>query len=152
MSHHHPYHDPHHTCAVLALFLGALLAACDRNGRTVAQQVDATTIAATERSAPTLTSDPREASPAVGQGFEAVADPAINTSRDAAITAEVNAQLARDEALSAVRIDVDTSAGQVVLRGSVPDTAARARATDLAGGVDGVVSVRNELMVQLHVR
>jgi osmotically-inducible protein OsmY len=152
MSHHHPYQYPRHICALLALCLGALLAACDRNGRAVAQQVDATTIAATERSVQTLTPDPRQASHAVGQGFEAVADPAINASRDAAITAEVNAQLARDEALSAVHIDVDTSAGQVVLRGSVPDTAARARATDLAGGVDGVVSVRNDLMVQLNVR
>lgn len=64
----------------------------------------------------------------------------------------MTAQLARDEVLSAVHIDVDTSAGQVVLRGSVPDTAARALATDLAGGVGGVVSVRNELMVQLQVQ
>jgi len=62
MSHHHPYHCPRHTCAVLALSLGALRAACDRNGRAVAQQVDATTIAATERSAQTWTSDPRKAS------------------------------------------------------------------------------------------
>lgn len=147
MSHHH-----HHVCAVLALSLGALLAACDRGDRrTVGQQVDAT-FATTERTAQTLTSDARKASRDVDPEPGQAADPAINTSRDAAISAELNARLARDDALSALHIDVDTAAGHVVLRGSVPDTAARSRATDLAGGVDGVVSVRNELMVQPQLR
>lgn len=66
---------------------------------------------------------------------------------DAAITASVNAKLAKDDRLSATRIDVDTSAGNVALRGAAPDAAARDRATRLAADVKGVRHVDNQLVV-----
>lgn len=67
--------------------------------------------------------------------------------KDAAITTAVNAKLAQDKSLSALRIDVDTVNGRVSLRGTAPDAAARERATTLASAVDGVVSVDNQLTV-----
>lgn len=66
---------------------------------------------------------------------------------DATITTSVKAELARDPGLKARDIDVDTSAGTVSLRGTAPSSEARERATSLATGVSGVVTVKNELTV-----
>jgi len=66
---------------------------------------------------------------------------------DAVITTTVNAELAKDKGLSAMKIDVDTDAGRVALRGTAPDEAARERATQLAMTVKGVVNVDNQLKV-----
>ena len=66
---------------------------------------------------------------------------------DAVITTTVNAELVKDPALSALKIDVDTSAGRVALKGSAPSAAAKDRATQLASAVKGVVSVDNQLRV-----
>lgn len=67
--------------------------------------------------------------------------------RDAAITAKVSSEFAKDPDLSAIRIDVDTQAGAVRLTGPAPTQTAKDRATALAQGVEGVLSVRNELIV-----
>lgn len=75
------------------------------------------------------------------------ADSATNAVSDAAITAQVNAQLAKDPKLSAMAIDVDTAGGQVALHGTAPDASAKERATTLAQGVKGVQSVDNQLSV-----
>ncbi len=138
------------TCAALLALLSsaALLAGCDRDDqRTAGQKVDQA-IAATERTAAEIGAETREAGRDVQQAVGAAADSAANTARDVAITAEINARLARDEQLSALRINVDTAGGQVVLRGTAPTDAARDRATELARAVDGVVAVNNELTVQ----
>jgi hyperosmotically inducible protein len=68
---------------------------------------------------------------------------------DAVITTAVNAELAKDKNLSATKIDVDTAAGRVALRGTAPSATARDRATQLALSVKGVVSVDNQLTVQM---
>lgn len=67
---------------------------------------------------------------------------------DAAITASVSAGLARDPDLSAIKIDVDTKGGAVSLKGPAPTSAAKARAGDIAKGVQGVTSVDNQLEVK----
>jgi len=67
--------------------------------------------------------------------------------KDAAITAAINAELARDQALSAIKVNVDTNAGKVLLRGTAPTALAREKATTLARHVDGVVSVDNQLQI-----
>jgi osmotically-inducible protein OsmY len=72
----------------------------------------------------------------------------VDETRDAAITVETNALLARDIDPSALGINVDTAGGRVVFRGDAPDAAARDRATQLALRVDGVVGVNNELRVR----
>lgn len=67
--------------------------------------------------------------------------------QDASITTQVTAELARDPELSALKIDVDTHAGKVVLRGTAPSDAARNRAVTLVRAVSGVVDVDNQLRV-----
>ena len=66
---------------------------------------------------------------------------------NAAITASVRAELARDPDLGKLRIGVDADNGQVSLRGYVPDASTRDRATQLASAVEGVSNVDNRLVV-----
>lgn len=70
-----------------------------------------------------------------------------NSIDDATITAKVNATLAKDPDLSAVKIDVDTVGGKVTLNGPAPTTVARDRAETLAKSVEGVTAVNNQLVV-----
>ena len=67
---------------------------------------------------------------------------------DMAITASISAGFAKDADLSAIKIDVDTKNGVVSLMGPAPTTTARDRATTIAKGVKGVVSVDNKLVVK----
>jgi hypothetical protein len=64
---------------------------------------------------------------------------------DATITTKVNAALAKDKDLSAIRIDVDTQNGVVTLSGPAPTASAKERASDVARKVEGVTSVNNQL-------
>ena len=84
-----------------------------------------------------------EARAAGSQAAATVAESAT----DMAITTKVNAALAADDKLSALKIDVDTEAGNVALIGTAPDEASRDRATTLAAAVEGVVTVDNRLTV-----
>ncbi len=67
---------------------------------------------------------------------------------DAAITTRVNAQLAADPKLSAIKIDVDTNNGRVRLSGTSPDAESRDRATTMASAVSGVITVDNQLAIE----
>jgi osmotically-inducible protein OsmY len=67
---------------------------------------------------------------------------------DAAVTASVNADLAKDPDLSALKINVDTVNGHVTLHGTAPSENAKQRATKLAGNTKGVTSVDNQLTIQ----
>jgi len=67
---------------------------------------------------------------------------------DAAITASISAEFAKDADLSAIRIDVDTKDGNVTLYGPAPTAAARDKATLLAKSIKGVTSVSNKLTVK----
>ncbi len=67
---------------------------------------------------------------------------------DATITAAVSAGLAKDPDLSAIKIDVDTQAGKVTLRGPAPNPVAKERAEEIAKNVKGVSSVDNQLEVK----
>jgi osmotically-inducible protein OsmY len=83
----------------------------------------------------------------VKEASKNAADQASNKVSDALITTSVNAELAKDATLSALRINVDTESGRVALRGTAPDAAAKQRATQLASSVKGVVSVDNQLTI-----
>ncbi|MES2716382.1 MAG: BON domain-containing protein [Pseudomonadota bacterium] len=83
-----------------------------------------------------------------GTAVEKMADKVSDKVSDAGITASVNAELAKDETLSALRINVDTVDGKVSLRGTAPSSQARERATMLAKAVKGVSSVDNQLDVR----
>src|SRR5688572_13248990 len=67
---------------------------------------------------------------------------------DATITARVKAALIEDDELDAAEINVNTREGVVQLIGTVDDRADIARATTVADEIDGVRSVRNELVVE----
>jgi osmotically-inducible protein OsmY len=137
--------------AGLALALvaaAALLAACQRepDEPTVGQRIDGA-VASVERKAEEVKADTAAATAEARADAKAAADTAGTAVKDAAITAAVNAKLAADPDLSAIRIDVDTTAGRVALRGDAPTMAARDRAATLAREVDGVVAVDNELAI-----
>lgn len=72
---------------------------------------------------------------------------AANKVDDASITAKVNAALAADKELSAIRIDVDTRDGVVTLSGPTSTAGAKARAAEVAHKVKGVQSVNNQLTI-----
>ncbi len=125
-------------CALAALFA---LGACQRNdadqmSQTAGERVDAT-VASAENKAEEIKADVNRA-----------ADQASDKAKDLSITTAVNAELARDPQLSAVKINVDTVDGRVVLKGTAPDEASRERATSLASSISGVLGVDNQLTVQ----
>jgi len=66
---------------------------------------------------------------------------------DARISTAVQATLTSDKASNFTRIDVDTTNGIVYLNGTVQDAKQKARAEQLAGRVDGVKKVVNNLQV-----
>ena len=125
------------------------VAGCQRadDNRTAGQQLDEA-VAKTQQKAAESNETIKQTSREVGQAMGNAADAVANKSRDAAITAAVKTQLVGDSSLSALSINVDTSGGRVVLRGSAPTSTARDRATELARAVDGVSAVENELRVQ----
>lgn len=82
---------------------------------------------------------------------EATKDAAANIGAavtDATITTKIKAALVADDQLKALKINVETKDGKVVLTGAAPDAGSRDRATTMAKTVDGVVDVDNRLTVQ----
>jgi hyperosmotically inducible periplasmic protein len=67
---------------------------------------------------------------------------------DTSLTTSVKTSLARDKAATLTRIDVDTVKGVVTLNGVVPTAADKARALEVARGVNGVQKVVDNLQVQ----
>lgn len=148
----------------LALAGALALTACDRQpGEPTAGQKLDETIAKADAATEEARNDVREATAEVRQdASQATAEAraetkeAINdaqaTVQDATITAKVNAALAADDRLSALKIDVDTKNGAVTLRGTAPDPVSVSRATELASAVEGVTTVNNELRVGANNR
>jgi DNA-binding response OmpR family regulator len=66
---------------------------------------------------------------------------------DARISTAVQATLTSDKASNFTRIDVDTTNGVVYLNGTVQSAEQKARAEQLAGRIDGVKKVVNNLQV-----
>lgn len=143
---------------MLAASMTLGLAACGRDeGTTVGQKIDSA-VATTESKAESMADKAKESMNEVKTDVAQAADKAAQTMEnagdkvsaavdDAGVTAKVNAELAKDSSLSALKIDVDTRNGHVSLKGSAPDADAKARATRIAEAVQGVVSVDNQLRV-----
>lgn len=131
-----------------AIAAALTLAACNRadDGRTAGQQVDST-VAKAEQKADEIKADARVAGEKAKDTTAGAMDTVTSKAKDAVITTSVNAELAKDSQLSALRINVDTVEGRVALKGTAPDSASRDRATLLAQRVDGVKSVDNQLTV-----
>jgi len=151
-----PAHSIASILAVSALALG--LAACGKTEEpTVGQRLDSA-VEKTEQAAADARvkaeSAMQSAETKMEQGAanaEATAKDAANTAKgaidDATITAQVNAGLAKDPDLSALKINVDTVNGKVTLNGPAPSTVARDRAETIVKSVTGVTSVNNQLVV-----
>ena len=151
---------PHTLTPLLAALVAAFaLAACGRNddGTTAGQKVDKT-IAKVEqkadeakvdmnRSAEQAKSSLQEATRDAKQAVANTGDKIAMAVNDAAITTSINAELAKDSKLNPIKIDVDTAQGRVALRGTAPDSESKDRATRIAAGVKGVMSVDNLLTV-----
>jgi len=146
---------------VLVSAAALTLSGCDRNdNRTAGERVD-DAVAKTERAADQAAARTEQMAKEARDRIDAsdtasrVSDAAKDAGRaiaaaadDATITAAVNAGLAKDPDLSAVKIDVDTSAGKVTLRGPAPTPVAKDRAEQIAKDVKGVSSVDNQLEVK----
>jgi osmotically-inducible protein OsmY len=90
----------------------------------------------------------KEAGRDIAQDAKQAGNEVADKVSDAVITSSVKAELVKDPNLSALKINVDTDAGRVVLQGSAPSPAARDQAVRLAQAVKGVVSVDNQLKVE----
>lgn len=123
--------------ALTAAIAGLTLVGCNRaDDRSVGERADSA-VAKTEQGATSAAQEIKE-----------VTASAKSALSDASITASVNAELARDTELSALRIDVDTSGGKVALKGAAPNAEARERAAKLARAVEGVTEVDNQLAIK----
>ncbi len=120
-----------------AVAVALSLAACNKaEDATVGQRVDG------------AVADAKQATTGATQTATQAADAMKTNVSDATITTKINAALAADDKLSAIKIDVDTSNGRVTLNGTAPESMARERATTLASAVEGVSSVDNRLVVK----
>ena len=133
--------------AAVTLLLGVGMAACSDANKTAGQKLDSA-VATTETKADEVKAD-------IKAGAADIKDTAVKATEsvkqvvsDAAITTSINAELAKDSSLSALKINVDSKDGRVALKGTAPDTASKERATTLAASVTGVASVDNQLMVR----
>lgn len=146
-----------HKGVTLLSSLAVLLAlgACNRaDDRTVGQRVDSG-VSKTQRAGAQASRDAKDVANSVAASANTAADntKAMGASAgekmdDAAITVKVNAGLAKDKELSAIKIDVDTQNGVVTLSGPAPSATAKERASEVARNVKGVNSVNNQLTIK----
>lgn len=83
----------------------------------------------------------------VGESAEGAAGTVVGTTKDAYLVTTVKSKLAASDKTSAIAINVDAADGVVTLSGTVPTEDAKDAAEDVASGVDGVSSVKNDLKV-----
>lgn len=83
--------------------------------------------------------------PPTAAGQPADAAPPVD---DAVITAQIEALIEKDAELAALDIEVATKDGKVILSGTAPSEALRARAAELAVTIDGVIGILNQVIVK----
>lgn len=133
---------------IAALSLAAALTACSKkeDERTAGQKLDGA-IADAKQAGAEAKADASRAADNTEAKLKDAAQATSDAVTDAAIVTKINASLAADDQLKAIKIDVDAKDGRVTLTGSAPNADAQARATTLAQAVDGVRSVDNKLVV-----
>jgi len=145
--------------AIGAVTASLAMAGCSPRDREQAANNADQTMAQGEQKAKEMGQDARQGMDRAKQEAKEAAQDAKNSTADAGakigdkvadavITTTVKAEIAKDSSLSAMRINVDTDSGRVILRGTAPSAQAREHATALATGVKGVVSVDNQLTVE----
>jgi osmotically-inducible protein OsmY len=78
---------------------------------------------------------------------ESMTEKAKEGVEDAAVTTKIKAEYAKDKAVSAMNISVNTDHGVVTLTGNAKSKAESDKAESLAKSTKGVTSVKNELKV-----
>ena len=152
-------HPHRHIKLLLTAAAMLALTACGKaDERTVGQQIDSAVAKVEQKTAVAKAEIKQEMAEAksstdaatdkLASKLESASDKLATSVQDAAITTGVNAELAKDDKLSALKINVDTRQGAVKLQGTAPDTLSRERAARLAASVKGVVSVDNQLVVR----
>ena len=131
------HHRLMRSVSIAALLASIGLAGCNKQDSLDAKNAAGDGVVRVEQKARELGQDAKMASRSAGDKVT-----------DAVITTSVKAELAKDPNLSALKIDVDTDNGRVVLHGSAPSSDARAHATALAAAVKGVTRVDNQLAVE----
>ena len=125
------------------------LAACDsrQDGKTVGQQVDQA-VAKAEQAGSEMKQNAKRGLDEAAQASKEKSGDLAQKVNDAAITAAIKADIAKDPELSALRVNVDTRDGKVALYGAAPNEAARQRAQTIAMNEKGVTSVDNKLALE----
>jgi hyperosmotically inducible periplasmic protein len=67
---------------------------------------------------------------------------------DAAVTTKVKTAFVRDEVVKAMQVDVTTFKGNVQLSGFVDTAEQKARAEQIAAGIQGVTAVTNNITIK----
>jgi hyperosmotically inducible protein len=139
---------PYRLTLLAAAFASLTLVACSKpdDNRTAGQKLDEG-IAKVEQKTDAAAAKTEAQLDKLGDKVTDAANKTEVAMADAAITASIKAELARDPGLSALSINVDTKEGLVSLKGTAPDAMAKDRATRLAAAVKGVLSVDNHLVV-----
>ncbi len=139
---------PHLGLSVLAISSVLLLGACGKTheSTTAGEKLDSA-ISTVEKKSEAMGTDLKQGMEAAKSSAADAVDAAKAQTQDVSISVQVTAELARDPELSALKIDVDTHAGKVVLKGTAPSDAARSRAVTLTRAVSGVVDVDNQLRI-----
>jgi hyperosmotically inducible protein len=88
------------------------------------------------------------ATPVPGRPMPASTSLTGGAADDAALTRQVRSALASEPALRSLAINVDTRHATVTLTGAVDSAASKARANEVAAGVNGVVAVVDHLTVR----
>lgn len=133
------------------------LAACgdNRNDTPATSRVDAPVTSSSTTPADRTTADASAAANRAGTAMDNAAnrvekagDTAASKAGDAATTAKVKARLMAEPGIDSLQIDVDTSNGRVTLKGEVDTPEHRARAKELAGSIEGVSGVTDQLSLK----
>jgi hyperosmotically inducible protein len=133
--------------ALSSLAVLLALGACSKTDeQTAGQQLDSA-VAKTEAAGERAAAKTEAAVENAAEATKTAGANAMDATFDAGITAKVNAGLAADKDLSAVKINVDTKEGVVTLTGPAPTPAAKDRAGEIAKNVQDVKSVNNQLTV-----
>lgn len=140
-------HSRYAAFAAAAMATSLIVACGQKEDETVGQRLDGA-VEQTQSAGAEMRTDANNAAQDMKAAGNEAADKIAIGAADMAITAKVNAALAGDSQLSALKINVDTTNGHVELKGTAPDPAARDRATVLAAAVEGVVKVENRLTVE----
>jgi len=149
-------HSPITKLTLIALTASSMaMAACSQEPepteKTVGQKIDATIadvksgVADAKTEAHQMADDAKHATTEADTAVADTMNEAGQALSDTGITAKVKAKLVAEGALDGADIEVSTTSGRVTLAGTVANEAARALATELTQGVDGVAAVDNQL-------